>query len=802
MIRNYILVALRNIRKHKFFAAINISGLTVGLTACLFIFVYIKDELSYDRFHKDADSIYRIGLTGRMAGQEFNTTNSCYPVGPAMRDEIPGITDYIRIWPASNTVVFAFEEKSFSEKKIFYVDSNFFSFFSFELLKGDVENVLREPNSVVLTEQIANKYFEQGTALGKLISIGPDKRAYKVTGIARETPHNSHFQFNALLSFSSVDNVIYKGWTGNSMQTYVKKDDQTLASTINAKLEELVEKHVGPEIEQLGLTFEEFKKQGGIYSYVVYPLVDSHLRNVFPDDYEPASDIKYVYIFIAVGVFILLIACINFMNLSTARSAGRAKEVGLRKTLGSFRRQLVTQFLAESFVYSVLAIVLALALTYVLMPSFNLLSGKQLSVTSLVDPLFVLVAVGLVFFIAFLAGSYPALYLTSFNPVEVLKGKLRAGMKTKGIRSALVVVQFSVSIFLIAATLVVFQQLNFMQSKNLGIDKNRVITVQNMRNLSDNRKAFKDRVDQLAGISASSYTNNLFPGINNVNVFRISGSEQDHLLASYFADWDHQNVMKFGVKDGRFFSRDIASDSAACLINESAVRELGWTMENAIGSEITDFSGSDARKLTVIGIIQDFNYESLKNEIRPLIIQLTDISRQLMVRYSGNPADAIASMENLWKEMAPGVPFEYSFMDQDFDALFRAEMRMRDLFMVFSSLAIFISCLGLFALAAFLTEQRTKEIGIRKALGASTQGLVYTLSKEFMLLVGISFVLAVVPAWYFMGQWLADFAYRIDLSFVVFMVAGLMAFLIATLTIAFQALKAARSNPVNSLRYE
>jgi putative ABC transport system permease protein len=294
----------------------------------------------------------------------------------------------------------------------------------------------------------------------------------------------------------------------------------------------------------------------------------------------------------------------------------------------------------------------------------------------------------------------------------------------------------------------------------------------------------------------------LFPGINNVNVFRISGSEQDHLLASYFADWDHQNVMKFGIKDGRFFSRDIASDSSACLINESAVRELGWTMENAIGSEITDFSGSDAKKLTVIGIIQDFNYESLKNEIRPLIIQLTDISRQLMVRYSGNPADAIASMENLWKEMAPGVPFEYSFMDQDFDALFRAEMRMRDLFMVFSSLAIFISCLGLFALAAFLTEQRTKEIGIRKALGASTQGLVYTLSKEFMLLVGISFVLAVVPAWYFMGEWLADFAYRIDLSFLVFIIAGLMAFLIATLTIGFQALKAARSNPVNSLRYE
>ena len=328
MLKNYFRVALRNIRKQKLFAAINIAGLTVGIASCLFIFIYVMDELSYDRFHQDAGNIYRIGLEGRMAGQEFNTTNSCYPVGVAMKEEIPGITDYSRIWQAGNTLVISYNDHSFSEKKTFYVDSNFFSFFSFTLLEGDPNTVLKEPNTMVLSEDLAVKYFGAESALGKMLVVGPNKRSYKITGVAKKAPANSHFQFNALMSFSTIDNEIFKGWTGNSLQTYVRKDDQASQGVINEKLEELVAKHVGPEIEQLGITFEEFKKQGGKYSYTAYPLVDSHLRSAFTDDFEPPSDIKYVYIFSAVGIFILLIACINFMNLSTARSAGRAKEVG------------------------------------------------------------------------------------------------------------------------------------------------------------------------------------------------------------------------------------------------------------------------------------------------------------------------------------------------------------------------------------------------------------------------------------------------------------------------------------------
>jgi putative ABC transport system permease protein len=803
MLRNYFLIAIRNMRKQRLFSAINIAGLTVGITSCLFIFIYITDELSYDRFHEGAEHIYRIGLEGRIAGQEFKTTSSCYPVGLAMKEEIPGVIGYTRVYPGANTLVFSYEEKSFSEKKTFYADSNFFTFFSYALIAGDPARVLTEPNTIVITEALAAKYFGQEPAMGKLLVIGPDKRSFKVTGVAETPPHNSHFKFTALMSFSTVDDQLFKGWTGNSLQTYVRKDEGTSMAVINEKLEELVVKHVGPEIEQLGMTFDEFKQQGGKYSYTVYPMVDSHLKNPFEDNQlEPGSDIKYVYTFAAIGLFIMLIACINFMNLSTARSAGRAKEVGLRKTLGSARGQLVGQFLAESFIYSFVAMVFAIVLAYIALPSFNFLSGKELSMTALLDPVFIGAAVVMVVLIGLLAGSYPALYLTAFNPVDVLKGKLRAGMKSKGVRSVLVVVQFTVSIILISATLVVYQQLTYMQRKNLGIDKNQVITLQNMRNIGDKRLTFKEQLDKMSGITATSYTGNIFPGIYNINVFRVAGAERDHLLASYAADWDHQQVMKFNLKAGRFFSRDFATDSLTCVINEAAVRELGWTMDNALDGELNDLSGEEPVKLKVIGVTEDFNYQSLKEQVRPLVILFSDYHRQLMVRYQGDPQQAVATLDNHWKEYAPGIPLEYSFLDEDFDSLFRAEMRLRDLFTVFAALAIFIACLGLFALAAFLTEQRTKEIGIRKAMGASVEGLTLTLSREFMILVGIAFVLAVVPAWYFLNQWLSGFAYRIDLSIVVFLVAGMLAFVVASLTIGYQALKAALANPVHSLRYE
>ncbi|MEQ8424077.1 MAG: FtsX-like permease family protein, partial [Cyclobacteriaceae bacterium] len=498
--------------------------------------------------------------------------------------------------------------------------------------------------------------------------------------------------------------------------------------------------------------------------------------------------------------FILVIACINFMNLSTARSSSRAKEVGLRKAMGSERSRLIGQFLSESAIYSLSAVILALGITYVLMPYFNLLSGKQLAMQSVMTFEFLIAVLTLILFVGLVAGSYPAFYLTSFNAVEVLKGKLRAGMRSKGVRSTLVVVQFAISIFLIIATAIVLQQLQFLQSKNLGMDKQNVIIMQNMAKLGSSRQAFRNSVMQISGVEQTSFTNNAFPGVNNTTVFRTKGSEQDQLSGTYFADYEHLDVLKFELEEGRFFSRDFLTDSSAVLVNQAAVRQFGW--ENPTQEEIISYTGPEPDTLKVIGVVKDFNFESLKAEVRPLVIAFREVSNYLLVRYSGNPEPVVNSLSELWKQNSSGNPFEYSFLDQDFDALFRSEQRLKNIFMVFAGLAIFIACLGLFALAAFTTEQRTKEIGIRKALGATVSNLTLLLSKEFTVLVLVAFIPAVAGAWYLMDMWLQDFAYRIEINPVIFIVSGLLAFVIAWLTVGFQAIKAAKSNPVSSLRYE
>jgi len=802
MIKNYFKIAVRNILKHKFFSAINIIGLVIGMACCLLIFIYVQDELSYDRFHRDHENMYRVALHGRISGQEILTSNTSLPVGPTMKSEIPGVEEVFRLMSAGRIgMTIRNDDKSFTEQKVFYADSNFFSFFSFRLLQGDPKTALHEPNSIVITNSLARKYFGSEDVLGKTLVVGNGKIACKVTGIAEEAPTNSHFNFDAIISFLTVEKDYFPGWTGNSIQTYIRKTPGTRVEDINAKLEDIVAKYVGEELKQgLGISYDQFRKQGGIYSYYIYPLTDSHLYSGLQDDIEPPSDARYVFIFSGVGLFILLIACINFMNLSTAQSAGRAKEVGLRKTLGSQRAQMVWQFLSESFIYSLVAIVLAVAVSFMILPYFNLLAGKELTLSALLNPLFIVAIFLLIIIVGFVAGSYPAFYLTSFSVVEVLKGQVRAGMKSKGVRSSLVVFQFAVSTFLIIATAVVYQQLSFMQTKSLGLDKQNVLTIAGARRLTNNRDAFKLAVESQAGVQKSSYTNNSFPGINNTTVFREKGKDVDHLVGKYDADWDHLDVMKIVLKEGEFFSRDFATDSVACVINEAAVKEFGF--QNPLTNELKDFNGITPQNVRIVGVVKDFNFETLKAKVRPVVIRLTDESRQLMVRYEGDPRKIISSIEQQWKSLAPGEPFEYTFLDQDFDSLFRSEMRLRNIFMVFSSLAIFIACLGLFALAAFTTEQRTKEIGVRKALGASVYSLTILLSKEFTRLVLIAIIPAVAVGWYVADWWLGDFMYRIELNPLLFAGSALGAIVIAWATVSYQSVKAASSNPVSSLRYE
>lgn len=803
MFKNYLKVAFRNILKYKFFSLINILGMTIGVTACLFIALYVTQELSYDRFHAQADKIYQVGLHARLGGQDIMTSTTCPPMAEAFVREIPGVEQATRLAEVWGSGVVKYEPKDlmFTEQKLFYADSNFFTFFSFKLIQGDPEKVLQEPNSVVLTRSMEIKYFGNESGMGKLLSIGGQKETFKVTGISEDCPANSHFLYNMLVSSSSGKHLKSNEWLSNYLYTYLMINEKTPLSAVESKFAELTGKYVGPEIERfMGGTLEQMKQQGGDFGYYLTPVTDIHLRSKSQHDLEPSGNIAYVYVFAAIGGFIIIIACINFMNLSTARSAGRAKEVGLRKTLGSLRSQMIVQFMAESLIYSLIAVLLAVGLCYLLLPYFNLLAGKQLGMEALTSKAFVLALIGMILLVGIVAGSYPAFYLTSFNAVEVLKGKVRSGMKSKGIRSGLVVLQFMISIVLIIATAVVYQQLNFMQDRNMGIDKHNVLLIHSSGRLGDNKAAFKNALEGQTDIVASSYTDNSFPGVNNTTVFKAVGSEQDHIMGLYHADYDHQSVMKFEMKEGRYFSKDFPSDSSAILLNEAAVKEFGYA--DPLREEVIYSDNSTKQKLRVIGVFKDFNFESMKSKVRPLAIRLTNDSWELMVRYQGNTQDVVASTEKLWKQYAPNEPFDYGFLDQNFDELFRSEQRIGQLARVFSGLAIFIASLGLFALAAFTTEQRAKEIGIRKAMGASPTGLVMLLSREFTRLVIIAFVPAAALAYWAVNQWLDGFAYRIELSPLIFFGSGIAAISVAWITVSYQSIKAAAANPVDSLRQE
>jgi putative ABC transport system permease protein len=800
MIRNYFKVAVRNILKHKFFSAINILGMTIGITASLLLILYIVDELSFDRFHTKAERIYQVGLHGKIGDQDIHTANTCPPMAATLVEEVPGIEEATRIANFWGAPVVKYNDKIVTEEKIFYADSNFFSVFDFQMLEGEAKTALREPNNIVVTESIAKKYFGSEPALGKLVTIGQNE-TYKVTGVTKDTPNNSHFIYNILISSASGKHLKSTEWLNNYLYTYFVLAPGTSLASVHSKFDDLVIKYVGPEIERfMGATIKQMEEQGGAYGYYTTKLTDIHLKSQSRDGLEPAGNMMYVYFFGGIGIFIIVIACINFMNLSTARSAGRAKEVGLRKTLGSLRGQMIGQFISESLLYSLIAVALAIVLVYFLLPQFNVLAGKQLSIDVLAAPAFVGSILLLIIMVGIIAGSYPAFYLTSFNAVEVLKGKVKAGMRSKGVRSALVAFQFGLSIFLITFTVVVYQQINYMQDRNIGIDKHNVMILNSAGRLGNNMDAFKNALAQQSGIVKSSYTNNSFPGVNNTTVFKSAGDEQDHIMGVYYADYDHQDVMKFELKEGRYFSKDFPSDSSAILLNETAVKEFGF--KNPLEEYVIYNDNGQNERLKIVGVFKDFNFESLKTKVRPLAIRLTQKSYNLMLRYEGDAGQAVATVEKLWKQHANGEPFDYTFLDQDFDETFRSEQRMGQVFTVFSGLAIFIACLGLFALAAFTAEQRTKEIGIRKAMGATTTGLTLLLSKEFTKLVLIAFIPASVIGWFVVTQWLDGFAYHIQISPLVFFASGLIAMLIAWITVSFQSIKAASANPVKSLRYE
>ncbi|MEZ4899581.1 MAG: ABC transporter permease [Saprospiraceae bacterium] len=805
MLKNHFIIAIRNLLKRKFFAGINVLGMTAGITACLLIALYVLDELSYDRFHVNADRIYQVGRHNKFGDQDIRSASTCPPLADAMWTEIPEVEATLRM-NGSGKPIFRYRDQAFTEENVFNTESNFFEFFSFKLISGNAKTALKEPFTVVLTEKTARKLFGDENPLEKLITIdgGLGKITYKVTGVAANCPTNSHFHFDALLAAEGPDNYFkLNAWLNSGVYTYFLLKDNASVAVVENKLDNLVTKYVAPELKNfLGNNLDQFRQSGGIYKYYTTKLTDIHLNSTSLEDIEPGGSRMYLLILAGIGLFILAIACVNFMNMSTAQSAMRAREVGLRKTLGSHRSQMIAQFLTESVMFSLVAVVLALTLCYFLLPVFNRLSGKELAMVNLFRSKFLLIAGMMLIIVGLLAGSYPAFYLTSFHPVDVLKGQVTTGFKNKGIRSMLVVFQFAVSIFLIIFTSVVYEQIKFMQEQQMGMDKNNVLVIEDVYRLGNNAESFRNALAQQTGVVKVSFTAVKFPGTYMSTVMRAVGSEGDRVVASYYSDYDSRDVLKFEMKDGRYFSKDFPSDTNAVVLNEAAAKVFGF--DEAAGHEILFSPNAYVFvRRQVIGIMKDFNFDSFRDEVRPLAVFLSpEPSGILLVRYEGNVKTIIENISKSWKQYSNSEPFTYSFMDQNFDKLYRSEERIGQLLSAFSGLAIFIACLGLFALAAFTAEQRTKEFGIRKVLGASVASLSLRLTKEFIVLVVIAFIPAASLGWWASSRWLNGFAYRVEISSLTIVMAGIAALAIAWLTVGYQSIKASRNNPVESLRHE
>jgi putative ABC transport system permease protein len=796
MLKNLFTIALRNIRKDKTYSAINILGLTIGITCSVFLLMYILDELSFDRYHKRANNIYRVVSNIKEPDNAFTWAVAQIPLADELRDNYPEVKNVVRFFDLGRTL-YKNGDKEFYEEKFFLGDSTTFDMFDYQFIQGDPNTALDKPNGIVLTKSIAIKYFGKEEALGQTLQTNTGE-TYSVTGVIDNVPLNSHFIFDALISRNSMPK--YQGSWGNfGVFTYVQLPEGYDLAKMDTSLVKVIKEKVNPIFAQYGITIR----------YELQRITDIHLHSKIQDEAEAGGDISYIYIFAAVAAFMLIIACINYMNLATARSANRAKEVGIRKVMGSQRRQLMAQFVTESLVIALIALLVSLILIYSLLPFFNQLSNKQLPFSYVTQPTVLLTLVGIIFVVGILGGSYPAFYLSGFSPVSVLKGKVSAKGGSAFLRKFLVVIQFSISIFMLVSTMVVFDQLQFMREKDLGFSKERILRIGlPEQELINKSQVIADRIRQTAGVAMSA-TSNSSPGLGIgkllLTVEDNDGKMSERGIDLYNADYDFVKTLGMTIAEGRDFSREIISDTTyAVLVNEAMVKRMSWT--NPIGKKFIFGAGQpDAIEKRVVGVIKDYHQNSLYDAIEPLMIVLNLKNSYLFIKTeAGDVRQSLAAIEKTWKEINPGFPFEHTFLDQDFNSQYKSDEKRSQIFTAFSILTIGIACLGLLGLAAFSTEQRTKEIGVRKVIGASVFGLVNLVSREFFLLVGIGMVLAFPAAWYFTNRWLQNFAYRIELNgeWMTFILSGLLAFTITFVTVGYHVIRAASANPVNALRDE
>lgn len=805
MYKNYFKIAIRNLRKNKIFSFINVAGLAIGLSCCMLIAAYVFNELSYDRYPAKANQIYRVQLNVTGNGNIETYTNVDVAVGPGIKDAYPEVESFTRLLMAGETFMH-YNDKQFKESFVF-ADSNFLETFSIPFLEGNAASALSKPNSIVITRALAKKYFGDEEPMGKTLT--DPKSSFTVTGVVEKIPENTHFHFDAFASMSTLG-LTSQTWSNISFYTYLVLKKGADPKKLEAKFPDLVAKHVVPEIvHDMGVSLAEAQKSVNTFRIFLEPLTDIHLYSNTKYELGTNGDIQYVYIFGGLALFILLLACVNFTNLSTASSSKRAREIGIRKVMGSEKKQLIYQFLTESILLTYFAILLALAIVYLVTPYFNQLAGRNISVVFFFGwrSLFAVALLGL--FVGVVAGIYPAFVLASFNTIKILKGSSTTSTNSKSLlRSSLVVFQFAVSTGLIIATIIVYQQLRYMQNKKLGYNKEQVVYLQDTYLLGNRsvRSAFKETLLKDSRIINASIGTDI-PGNPNMDGTQIypkekAAIENDVEIHANIFHVDDNYIPTLGIKmkAGRNFSKDFPSDSFGVIINEAAVRELGWSGSDPIGKTIVT---SGQHEFKVIGVAEDFHYASVKQKIIPLMIELGHMGSGTIVKIkTGDVQNLIAGIKKQWNAFSPGAPFVYYFLDEKFASLYAAEEKTGQIFTVFAIVAIVIACLGLFGLATYITKQRTREIGIRKVFGASVKSVLFLVSKEFLLLVFIAFILAVPLTWWAMNNWLQNFAYRVTVSWWIFIVAGLLTLVIALVTVSFKAVQAAFANPIKSLRTE
>lgn len=788
MLKNYFKIALRNIVRHKVYSSLNIAGLAIGMACCILILLWVQNELSYDRFHANASHLYRLTAN---AG-DFKAAVSPAGMGEGLQSQLPEIRAVVRLSKPSPGLFEAGPDRKFEEKNVFFADSNFLQEFSFTLLQGNTAIALQRPDGIVITETLARKYFGKEEAMGKMIRMD-NRDQFMVTGILANIPSNSHLQFDVLLPMSFLaktnEDLKRKRWGSFNFYTYLRLDKKTTTASLpglTAKIQAIWHKSQGKEAK---------------IDFHLQPLTDIHLHSDMQIDVPGHGNNQYVRIFFLAAVFIIAVACINFMNLATARSANRAKEVGLRKVVGAARYQLVLQFLGESVLLSFFSLCLAILIVWIALPAFNGLADKNLSL-HLLDgtPIAGLLAIALL--TGLVAGSYPALLLSGFKPVKVLKGKLRLGQGNLFFRNGLVVTQFVVAIVLLVGTAFVYRQLQFIKNKNLGFDKSNLLYIPMTGEIWSKQQALKSALQQSPLTSDYGLTSELPTAVISGTIdveWEGKDPKSQVVIPSLDVDEHFVDVFKMKMLCGRHFSREFTGDSSNYVINETAMRLMGLNAGNAVGKPLK-FGNVKGQ---IIGVVKDFNYKALQYSIEPLVLRLNRWGGIIVVRTpAGSTEAAIKQLEKVYTSLNPAYPFTYNFIDKDLDNLYHGEQKMGRIFNLFATLAIFISCLGLYGLSAFMAEQRTKEIGVRKVLGASVTGIVYLLSTSFTKLILIAIAIAIPLSWYGIHQWLQGFAYHISVSWIVFALASLVVLVIAWLTVSYESVKAAITRPAVSLKSE